>query len=104
MVLRILWADRINVTRICALLQANTQSRKVHMYSISRVQQCMFPRRILDLPTPLAEESVAQCAPSPPGNQRWGAHLPAGEGVGEPQFRRLQTKLSTLSLSTLCSV
>jgi hypothetical protein len=36
--------------------------------------------------------------PIPPGTKGGGgAHSPAGEGVGESQFQRLETKLSTLS-------
>jgi hypothetical protein len=52
-------------------------------------------------PHPLSRKRVC-CAP-PPGTKRGGvAHSPAGEGVGESQFQRLEKKLSTLS--TLCSV
>jgi hypothetical protein len=36
-----------------------------------------------------------------PSEPKGGAHSPAGEGVGESQFRRLEKKLSTLP--TLCS-
>ncbi len=57
----------------------------------------MSPRRHWDSPTPsLSLASV----PLPPG-PRGEAHSPAGEGLGESQFRRLQKKLSTLP--TLCS-
>ncbi len=44
---------------------------------------------IVTLPTPLSPASV-------PLPRRWGAHSPAGEGLGKPQFRRLEKKLSTL--------
>jgi hypothetical protein len=37
-----------------------------------------------------------------PSEPKGGAHSPAGEGVGESQFRRLEKKLSTLP--TLCSI
>ncbi len=42
------------------------------------------------LPTPLSPASV----PLPP--EAGGGHSPAGEGLGESQFRRLEKKLSTL--------
>ncbi len=46
------------------------------------------------LPTPLSPASV----PLPPEPRGAGgrAHSPAGEGLGESQFRRLEKKLSTL--------
>ncbi len=43
------------------------------------------------LPTPLSPASVP--LPPEPGG---GAHSPAGEGLGESQFRRLEKKVSTL--------
>ncbi len=50
------------------------------------------PRRNWDSSNPsLARE----CAPSLQ-NRGEGAHSPAGEGLGESQFRRLESKLSTL--------
>jgi hypothetical protein len=45
------------------------------------------------LPPPLSPASVP--LPPEPGG---GAHSPAGEGLGESQFRRLEKKLSTLCL------
>ncbi len=55
----------------------------------------MSPRRNWDplTPFPASEWNVP-----PPGTKR-GAHSPAGEGVGESQFRRLEKKLSTLSIT-----
>ncbi len=44
------------------------------------------------LPPPLSPASV----PLPPEPGGGGAHSPAGEGLGESQFRRLEKKLSTL--------
>jgi hypothetical protein len=44
------------------------------------------------LPTSLSPASV----PLPQNRGGGGAHSPAGEGLGESQFRRLQKKLSTL--------
>ncbi len=52
----------------------------------------MSPRGNWDSPIPsLASECV-----SPPGTTGGGAHSPAGEGLGESQFRRLQKKFSTM--------
>ncbi len=44
------------------------------------------------LPTPLSPAIV----PLPPEPGRGGAHSPAGEGLGESQFRRLEKKISTV--------
>jgi hypothetical protein len=50
----------------------------------------MSPRRNWDSPNP----SVAsECAPPP---RTEGAHSPAGEGLGESQFRRLEKNLGNL--------
>ncbi len=57
----------------------------------------MSSRRSWDSPTPLSRQRVC---PSPRTKGGGGAHSPAGEGVGEFQFRRLKKKLSTLP--TLC--
>jgi hypothetical protein len=55
----------------------------------------MSPRRNWDSPTPyLARE----CAP---GTKGWGAFSPAGEGLGESQFRRLE---KSLALCLLCEL
>jgi hypothetical protein len=50
------------------------------------------PRRNWDSPTPSLD---SECAPPP--EPMGGAHLRAGGGLGESQFRRLKKKLSTLS-------
>jgi hypothetical protein len=50
----------------------------------------MFPRRNWDSPTP---SLASECAP-PPGTKGEGAHSPAGEGLGERQFRRLEKSLA----------
>jgi hypothetical protein len=53
----------------------------------------MSPRRNWgSTPTPLSPASVP--LPPEPGGGR--AHSPAGEGLGESHFRRLEKKLSTL--------
>jgi hypothetical protein len=51
------------------------------------------PSSEVGLPSPASE-----CVP--PTEPRMGAHSPAGEGVGESQFGRLEKKPS--ALSTLC--
>ncbi len=48
----------------------------------------MSPRRIWDSPNPRT--------PEPNPRTGGGGHSPAGEGLGETQFRRLEKKLSTL--------
>jgi hypothetical protein len=52
----------------------------------------MSPRWNWDSPTP---SLASECAP-PPGTKGGGALSPAGEGLGESQFRRLEKKLNTL--------
>ncbi len=54
----------------------------------------MSPRRNWDSPNPWL---TSECAPPPITGE---AHSPAGEGLGESQFRRLEKKHSTLP--TLC--
>ncbi len=57
-----------------------------------------FPSSELGLSQPLAPVSPAS-VPLPP-DPGGGGHSPAGEGLGESQFRRLEKKLSILA--TLC--
>jgi hypothetical protein len=65
--------------------------QKVHIY---RVPQCMSPRWNWDSPNPsLATRQRLCLSPELKGGR---AHSPAGEGVGESQFRRLEKKFSTL--------
>ncbi len=52
------------------------------LYIKSRVPHCMSPRRQRVYPSPQ--------------NRGGGAHSPAGEGLGESQFQRLEKKLITL--------
>jgi hypothetical protein len=52
----------------------------------------MSPRQNWDYPIP---SLVSECDP-PPETKGGGVHSPAGEGLGESQFRRLAKKLSTL--------
>ncbi len=52
----------------------------------------MSPRWNWDSPTP---SLASEYAPSP-GIKGWGTHSPAGGGLGESQFRRLEKKLTTL--------
>ncbi len=58
-------------------------------YTLSTTSVCPLVR-IGTLPPPLSPASVT--LPPEPGG---GAHSPAGEGLGESQFRRLEKKLST---------
>jgi hypothetical protein len=58
----------------------------------------MSPRLNWDSPTP---SLASDYDPPPTGTKGGGAHSPAGEGLGEPRFRRLDKKFSTLP--TLCS-
>jgi hypothetical protein len=54
----------------------------------------MSPRRNWDSPNP---SLAGECAPPPePGGGGGGVHSPAGEGLGESQFRRVVKTLSTL--------
>ncbi len=55
-----------------------------------------FPSLELGLFHPLSRQRVCQS----PRNQSGGAYSPAGEGLGESLFRRLEKKISTLP--TLC--
>jgi hypothetical protein len=64
---------------------------KVRIYKEYHMQ-CMSPRRHWDSPNLSLRR---ECAP-PPGTKGSGAHSPAGKGLGESQFRRLEKKLSTL--------
>ncbi len=57
----------------------------------------MSPRRNWDLSHPLSRKRVP-----PPPNQGGGAHSPAGEGMGESQFGRLEKQLSTLLCEEKC--
>jgi hypothetical protein len=78
----------------------NVATQSTYIY---RVPQCMSPRRKWDSPTP---SLASECAPPPEikGETKGGggANSPAGEGLVESQFRRLEKKLSilpTLSIS-----
>ncbi len=64
-----------------------------HKVQIYRVPQCMFPRRNWDSPTP---SLASECAPPPRNQSVGGAHSPAGEGLGESQFRQQEKRPSTL--------
>ncbi len=59
----------------------------------------MSPRRKWVSPNP---SLASECAP-PPGTKEEGAHSPAGEGLRETHFRRLEKKLSTLPILCGCS-
>jgi hypothetical protein len=68
-------------------------NHKVHIY-LEYHSECLLVG--IGTPTP----STASEYTPPPGTKVGGGTLPAGEGVGESQFQRLEKKLSTLS--TLC--
>ncbi len=73
-------------------------TRKAQSTYICRVPQCMSFIFVPSSELGLYHPSLASgCAP-PPGTKGGGegAHSPAGEGLGESQFRRLERKLSTL--------
>ena len=57
------------------------------------ISQCMSPRRNWDSPNP---SLASDCALSSPPDQGWGANSPASKWVVEPQFRRLEKRLSIL--------
>ncbi len=68
---------------------------KVHI--LYRVPQCMSPRQNWDSPTSTLSPASVPLPPEPRG----GTDSPAGEGLGESQFRRLE---KCLSLCLLCGV
>ncbi len=70
-----------------------------HKICIKRVPQRMSPRRNWDSPNP---SLASECVP-PPVTKEGGAHSPAGEGLEESQFRRLEKSLalSTVSMTVL---
>jgi hypothetical protein len=74
----------------------NIYDHKVHTYT--EYNSTRVPSSELGSPSPLSRQRVSPY----PRNQREGAHSPAGEGLGESQFRRLEKKLSTLP--TRCTV
>ncbi len=73
-----------------------TYSHKVHLFTKYHMQH-MSPRRNWESPT---HGLASECASPPPEPKGRGADSPAGLGLGESQFRRLEKKLSTLP--TLC--
>ncbi len=78
---------------VCLLtcIKGNVQRTSVYVYIKSSTVYCMSPRR-----NGFSNPSLAsECAPSP-RTGGGGAESPAGEGLGESQFRRLEKKLSTL--------
>ncbi len=87
---------RIQVQRQPWVICAYFLKSHLHTY-IPRVQQCLSPRRNWP-PPPLPPASLY---PPPPMSQKRGVtHSPAGEGMGESQFRRLE---KSLALCLLCT-
>ena len=74
----------------------NKNLRHTTKYVYIRSTTVYVPSSELGLSQPLSRQRVC---PSPQ-NRGGRAHSPAGEGLGESQFRRLEKNLSTLS--TLC--
>jgi hypothetical protein len=74
---------------VCISVDGNW-AQSTYIYS---EPQCMSPRRNWVSPNPLSPASVTL----PPEPKGAGTHSPAGEGLGESQFRRLEKKLRTLS-------
>ncbi len=72
-------------------------THKVPVRTFKEYHRGMSPRRNWDSPQPLSRQRVF---PSPQ-NQGGGAHSPAGEGLGESQFRRLE---KSLALCLLCAL
>jgi hypothetical protein len=68
-------------------------------YVYTKSTTLYVPSSELELSQPLSLAS--KCAPPP--RTGGGAHSPAGEGLGESQFRRLEKKLSTLPTLWLLS-
>jgi hypothetical protein len=87
------WLKVVSFDR--SLLKSEAWTQSTYIY---RVPQCTFPRRIETLPPP---SLASKCAP-PPRYQGGGAHSPAGEGLGESQFQRLEKRLSTLPTMWAC--
>jgi hypothetical protein len=73
----------------CIIFLDGCQTQSTYIY---RIPQCISPRWNWDNPTPSPRRRVC----TPPLVPGGGAQSPAGEGLGESQFRRLEKKLSTL--------
>jgi hypothetical protein len=72
-------------------MEGTAKNCGLHKVCINKEYHSVCPLvKIKTLPTPLSPASVL------PRTVGGGAHLPAGEGLGESQFRRLEKKLSTL--------
>jgi hypothetical protein len=106
-ILSVFWAWRpaSRTTWVCVLVWGNgrredyiiTVLHKVHIFTEYHSVCPLVGTGTL--PPPISPASV----PLPPEPKRGGgAHSPAGEGLGEFQFRRLEKKLRTLP--TLCSI
>jgi hypothetical protein len=90
----VVYTHRSVVQKGARAIDTSTQSKDIY-----RIPQCMSrPVGIETLP-PFSRRRVC---PSPRNPRGGGANSPAGEGLGESQFRRLEKKLITLP--TLCNV
>jgi hypothetical protein len=81
------------VVKGCYWIQVTTKYAYVYIKSTT----VYIPSSELGLSQPLSRQQVC---PSPKNREGGGAHSPAGEWLGESQFRRLEKKLRILP--TLC--
>jgi hypothetical protein len=84
----------LDATPACLVHRVACITKYVHIYT--EYHSVCPLAGIRTLPTPLSPP----CVPLPP-NQRGVAHSPAGEGVGESRFRRLE---KSLALCLLCGL
>ncbi len=75
-----------SIRTVCTLYGAATKYRYIKSTTV------YVPSSELGMSQPLSRQRVG----ASPENRGEGAHSPAGEGLGESQFRRLEKKLSTL--------
>jgi hypothetical protein len=73
------------------VLIRESKPQSTYIHTVPRVPQCRSSRWNCD-PLPPPAPPLPQ-APSP-RNQKGGAHSPAGEGVGESHFQRLEKSLA----------
>ncbi len=86
-----------NLNNLLTLNPTHPLAHKVRIYKDYYMYSVLYvPSSELGLSQPLSRQGVC-----PYPQNRGGGGSPAGEGLGESQFRRLEKKLSTLP--TLCS-
>ncbi len=82
------------------LAKRNVCPQSTYRYLYTKSTTVYVPSSEIGTPPPPSPAS--EWAPLPRNQRRGGAHSPAGEGVGESQFRRLEKRLSTLPALCLC--